>query len=156
MAEDAQNTLNDFVKSLLGHRVSYASLFLNSLRICIDRKLQERTGFFLWLEPVWHLGGSNGILVGSRQAQTEDLSAHAALGLLVESILGRQINSIAVDALTHDIDVRLSEGYWVRTFVSDPTAQENWYLRDCESGLVVTAYPSGLRLENRPALDDPS
>lgn len=151
MPKDAQSTFKDFVQSLLGRRVSYVSLFLNSLRVCVDRQLGEKAGFFLWFEPVWHLGSPHGILVGSRQAQSEERDAHAALNLLVEEILGKQIESVCVEAITNDIDVRFSGGYWVRTLVSDPTDDETWYFRDCQSDLVVTGSPNGLRVEERPA-----
>jgi hypothetical protein len=147
MPMDAQSTFTDFVQSLLGRRVSYASLFLNSLRVCIDRELGEKAGFFLWLEPIWHLGSGKGVLVGSRQAQTEEHEAHAALNLLVEQILGKHVESVSIEVLTNDIDVRFSDGYWVRTFVSDATDDESWYLWDCQSDWVVTGSPKGLRLE---------
>jgi hypothetical protein len=151
MPKDEQSVFNDFVRSILGRRISYVSLFSNSMRICVDRKLEEKTGFFLWFEPVWHLGKPNGILVGSRQAQTDERDAHATLNLSLQEILGRQVESIAVEALTTDIDVRLSGGYWVRTFVSDPTDDESWYVRDCQSDMVVTGSPKGLRLAERPS-----
>src|SRR5580658_902583 len=127
MAEETQSVFDGFVRRLTGHKVSYASLFLNSLRICVDRQLQESNGLFLWFEPVWHLGGPVGVLVGSRQAQTEERDAHAALNSLVEGLVGRQIELVAVEPLTNDIDVRFSGGYWVKTFVFDPEADENWY-----------------------------
>jgi hypothetical protein len=154
MHEDAQSVFDAFVLRLKGHKVSYASLFLNSLRICVDRQLQESTGLFLWFEPVWHLGGLNGVLVGSRQAQVEEPDAHAALNLLVKELLGRQIEEVRLEALTNDIDVPFSGGYWVRTFVSDPEADESWYFRDCQSNVVVTGSAQGLRLEERPAHSD--
>jgi hypothetical protein len=149
MPKDVQSVLANFVQQLVGHRVSHSSLLLNSLRVCVDRQLQENTGFFLWFEPVWHLGNPNGVLVGSRQAQVEERDAHAALNSLVEELVGRQIERISVDPLTNDIDVRFAAGYWIRTFVSDPTAEENWYLRDCESNEVVTGSAGGLRLDSR-------
>ena len=149
MPEDAQSVFDDFVRRLIGHKVSYASLFPNSLRICIDRQLEENTGLFLWFEPVWHLGSLNGVLVGSRQAQVEERDAHAALNLLVQELIGRQIEHVCVEALTNDIDVRFSGGYWVRTFVSDPEADENWYFRDCQSNVVVTGSSRALRLTDR-------
>jgi hypothetical protein len=151
MPKDAQSVFDDFVRLLLGRPVSYVSLFGNSIRICVGRKLEEKIGFFLWFEPVWHLGSSNGILVGSRQAQTDERDAHAALNLSVQEILGRDIEHIAVDRLTTDIDVRFSGGYWIRTFVSDPTDDESWYIRDCQSDLIVTGSPKGLGLEERSA-----
>jgi hypothetical protein len=154
MPEDPQSAFDDFVRRLIGHKVSYASLFLNSLRICVDRQLEESTGFFLWFEPVWHLGSLEGILVGSRQAQVEEPDAHAALNLLVQALVGREIESICVEALTNDIAVRFSGGYWVRTFVSDPEADENWYVRDCQSNVVVTGSSRALRLTDRATKRD--
>ena len=149
MAKDARSTFNSFVRSLSGHQVSYVSLFLNSLRVCIDRELGEKAGFFLWLEPAWQLGSPHGVLVGSRQAQTESPDARASLNLLVQEILGKQIECVSIEPLTNDIDVRLSGGFWIRTFVSDPTDDDSWYLRDCRSDLVVNGSPQGISLENR-------
>jgi hypothetical protein len=154
MSDDAQLVFHGFVRRLIGHKVSYASLFLNSLRICVDRQLQESTGLFLWIDPVWHLGSSNGVLVGSRQAQVEDRNAHVTLNLVVEELIGRQIEDVKVEALTNDIDVRFSGGYWVRTFVSDPEAEENWYVRDCKSNQVVSGSPRALQLSDRTAEHD--
>ena len=154
MLEGAQPVFDDLVRRLIGHKVSYASLFLNSLRICVDRQLGEKAGLFLWFEPVWHLGCSTGVLVGSRQAQVEETDAHATLNLLVQKLVGRQVEHVVVETLTNDIEVRLSDGYWVKTFVSDPTETESWYPRDCQSDLVVTGSPKGLSLRKLPARTD--
>jgi hypothetical protein len=153
MLEDAQSSFNGFVQSLSGRRVSYASLFLNSLRVCIDRELGEKAGFFLWFEPAWQLGNPDGILVGSRQAQSESSGARVSLNILVKEILGKQIEHVSIEALTNDIDVRFSGGFWIKTFVSDPSDDESWYIRDCQSGLVVTGSPKGVSVGIR---SDPS
>jgi hypothetical protein len=68
-----------------------------------------------------------------------------ALNLLVKQLLGRQVEQVSVDALTNDIAVRFSGGYWVRTFVSDPT-DDSWYFRDRQSREVITGSAKGLRL----------
>jgi hypothetical protein len=149
MPKDVQSALADFIRRLVEHRISHSSLLLNSLRVCIDRQLQENAGFFLWFEPVWHLGNPSGVLVGSRQAQVEERDAHAALNSLVEELVGRRIERVTIEPLTNDIDVRFSDGWWIRTFVSDPTAEENWYIRDCQSNEVVTGSAKGLRLTER-------
>jgi hypothetical protein len=153
-AKDAQAVFSDFVQWLMGRRVEVADLFLNSLRICIEGQFGGDTGLFLWFDPVWHLGSPKGILVGSRQAQIEERNAHAALNLLVQELLGRQVEQVSVDALTSDIDIRFSGGYWVRTFVSDPTANMNWYFRDRQRKLVVTASAAGFRLSDFPPSDE--
>jgi len=148
----ARSVFNDFVQWLLGRKVEVADLFLNSLRVCVEGQFGEDTGLFLWFDPVWHLGCPKGILVGSRQAQVEERDAHAALNVLVKELEGREIERVSVDALTSDIDIRFSGDYWVRTFVSDPAAEMNWYIRDRENNVVVTGAASGLRLcDSRPA-----
>lgn len=156
MLQNAQSVFNDFVQRLLGREIQAASLFLNSLRLCVGCEFGEKAGLFLYFDPVWHLGGPKGVLVGSRQAQVEERDAHAALNLLVQELLGKKIERVTVDALTGDIDIRFSGGYWVRTFVSDPTDDENWYIWDKQKNLVVTGLPTGLQLEERPARSDES
>jgi hypothetical protein len=154
--KDAQSVFNDFVQWIAGRRVREASLFANSLRVCIECEFGDRIGLFLWFDPVWHLGCPKGILIGSRQAQVEERDAHAALNLLVQELLGREVEHVTVDALTAEIDVRFSGGYWVKTFVNDPTDDMNWYFWDKQKNLVVTGSPMGLRLEDRPAPSDES
>jgi hypothetical protein len=124
--------------------------FFHSLRIYIDRNLGEQTGLFLWFEPTWHLGSAEGVLVGSRQAQVEDQADHVALDLLVQQLLGRSVEHVAIDALSYDVEVRFTGGYWIKTFVSDTTADENWYFRDCRSNDVVSSSAKGLRLGHIP------
>jgi hypothetical protein len=151
--QEAQLVFNDFVQWLKRRKVEAAELFLNSLRICIEGQFGEDTGLFLWFDPVWHLGSPKGVLLGSRQAQTEDRDERGALNSFVQELLGREVERVSVDALTSDIDVRFSDGYWVRTFVSDPTADMNWYFRDRQKKLVVTGSAAGLRLSNSPPSD---
>src|ERR1700691_1655272 len=103
--KDAQTVFKDFVQWIAGRKVREASLFLNSLRVCVECEFGERTSLFLWFDPVWHLGSPKGILVGSRQAQVEERDAHAALNLLVQELLGREVEHVSVDALTAEIDV---------------------------------------------------
>jgi hypothetical protein len=154
MPHEAQHVFNDFVQWLKGRKVEAAELFLNSLRLCVEGQFGEDTGLFLWFDPVWQLGGPKGVLVGSRQAQAEDRDVRSALNLLVQQLLGQEVEHVSVDALTTDIDVRFSNGYWVRTFVSDPTADMNWYFRDRQRKLTITGSAAGLRLRNSPSSED--
>ena len=110
---------------------------------------------FLWFDPVWHLGSYRGVLVGSRQAQAEESDAQGAMNQLVQELVGKRIERVAVEALTNDIDVRFSGGYWVRTFVSDPESDYNWYFRDRRIDLSVYGSAKGLRFRNSaPASQD--
>lgn len=147
---------NDFVQWLIGREIKAASLFLNSLRLCVGGEFGQKVGLFLYFDPVWHLGGPKGILTGSRQAQVEERDAHVALNLLVQELLGKKVQRVSVDPLTIDIDIEFSGGYWVRTFVSDPTDDENWYIRDRQNNIVVTGSAKGLLLKERPARSDES
>lgn len=156
MPQDPQSVFNGFVQWLHGREIQAASLFLNSLRLCVGCEFGEKGGLFLYLDPVWHLGGPEGVLVGSRQAQVEERDAHAALNLLVQPLLGKTVTSVSIEALTFDIDVRLSSGYWVRTFVSDPTDDENWYIWDKQKDLTVTGSPKGLHLGVKQGPSDES
>jgi hypothetical protein len=156
MPQTVQSVFNDFVQWLIGREIQAASLFLNSLRLCVGCEFGQKAGLFLYFDPVWHLGGPKGVFVGSRQAQVEERDAHAALDLLVQELLRKKIERVSVDALTGDIDVRFSGGFWVRTFVSDPTDDENWYIWDKQKNLVVTGSATGLQLEERPARSDES
>ena len=76
----------------------------------------------------------------------KNIDAHAALNSLVKGLVGRQIELVAVEPFTNDIDVRFSGGHWVRTIVSNPEANENWYFRNCQSNRVVTGSSNGLRV----------
>ena len=74
---------------------------------------------------------------------------------------GKTIEGIATDQLTHDIEIRFSEGYWLRTFVSDPTDEDIWHIRDSRRGLKVYASPMRYSLceitqdlPNRPSRHD--
>jgi hypothetical protein len=151
---EAQPVFNEFIRWLKGRKVEAADLFLNSLRLCIEGQFGEDTGLFVWFDPVWHLGGPKGVLVGSRQAQAEDRDVRGALNSLVQQLLGREVERVSIDALTSDIDIRFSNGFWVRTFVSDPTAEMNWYFRDRQRKLTVTGSAAGLRLSNSPSSDE--
>ncbi len=157
MPNDAQSVFNGFVQCLIGRNVEDADLFLNSLRITVDGDFGGDTGLFLWFDPVWHLGSPQGVLVGSRQAQVEERDAHSALNLVVQQLHRRQVERVSVEALTNDIEVRFSGGYWVKTFVSDPTADMNWYFRDRQTHEVITGSAAGLRLDQEaPASDEAS
>jgi len=155
MSPSPRVALDDMVRWLIGREVEAAGLFLNSLRLSIDGYFGANTGMFLWFDPVWHLGSYRGVLVGSRQAQAEESDAQGAMNQLVQELVGKRIEGVAVEALTNDIDVRFSGGYWVRTFVSDPESDYNWYFRDRRIDLSVYGSAKGLRFRNSaPASQD--
>jgi hypothetical protein len=95
----------------------------------------DHTGITLWFEPTWRLRDDARVLTGSREAQHDpdvsdpDAGFHAAAEA-VDQLNGRIIVSLEVAAITGDLTVRLSDGLVISTFVSDPTTDELWHIRD--------------------------
>jgi hypothetical protein len=101
--------------------------------------LQE---LYFWFEPTWHICCDSAVVLGSRQAQIEDKDAHNQLNKLAAELNGRAIENAALDAVSHDIELRFSGGYALRTFVTDPADEEIWYIRDNATKLVAGANPN--------------
>lgn len=139
---------------MTGRKVDAAGLFLNSLRLSIGGGFGEKAGMFVWLDPVWHLGSARGILVGSRQAQVEHPDTHAALNDTVQELVGQTLKSVSIENLTNDIDITFSGGYWVKTFVSDPADDSNWYFRYRERNISVIGSANGLRIDRSTPLSE--
>lgn len=143
MEETADAVLLQYLESVKGKSVSSAWLALNSLIVDVDWEHTQDKELYFWFEPTWHIGCTTGIVLGSRQAQIEDKDAHAQLNEVAAQLNGRQIESAELNAISHDIELRLSGGYWIRTFVSDPADKETWYIRDNGKGLIAGAGPKG-------------
>ena len=67
---------------------------------------------------------------------------HGQLNDLAAQLNGRAIEHAELDAVSHDIELRFSGGYALKTFVSDPADEEIWYIRDKGKKLVAGASPS--------------
>ncbi|GAC1651561.1 MAG: hypothetical protein NVS9B15_11860 [Acidobacteriaceae bacterium] len=152
---DAERKLREILDQLRGAEIDDTLLAGNSLILYIGDKPLE-TGFSLWFEPTWHIGDSTGVILGSRQAQAEDKPTHDALGKMAARLRGKRIESISIDTLTHDIDIRFSSDYWLRTFVSDPTDEETWIIRQGRNGLKVVASATDYSLISATSPDTPS
>jgi hypothetical protein len=142
MSENAQVVLGEFAARIIGKKVGFTRLAANSLIVYIDCEPPAETGFSLWFEPTWHIGCRKGVLLGSRQAQAEDESTHAELGSLAGQLVGKNVESIEINSITHDIRVRFTEAYWVSSFVSDPADEDIWDIRDNSKKLAVVATPT--------------
>jgi hypothetical protein len=114
--------------SLVGHAIKYTRLVTNSLILYIDCEPGDKSGFTIWLSPTWHVIGPTGVLVGSRQVQTdEDDNGVEAFERGAESLLtlrNKEILSLEIESLTYDLHLRLEDDFWVKTFVSDPDDEE--------------------------------
>jgi hypothetical protein len=119
----------------VGRTVSGRRLATNSLLVYVDAEPSGGEGVTLWLEPTWHLRDATHVLTGSRQAQHDpdakdpDAGFDAAAAAL-DALIGRRVLSLDVTAATGDLIVTLDGGLVLCTFVSDPTTDELWHIRD--------------------------
>lgn len=115
-------------------------------------ELGQKKELYFWFEPTWHVGCATGVVLGSRQAQVEDKDAHAQLDVLAAQLNGHTIESADLDSITHDIQLRFSGGYWLRTFAADPADEESWYIRDNGKQLGRGSEPEELLRQRRRAI----
>lgn len=143
-------------KQLVGREVAFRRLVGNSLLIYLECGPGDKTGFVIWLEPCWHFCGPSKVLVGSYQSELtvgpRQADGFKKIAPLLDKAIGRKVVSVHIEPCSNDLSVRLGGGYWLETFVDDPTSSENWHITDNVSGLVVHASPSGFRVrQNRDA-----
>ena len=140
----------DIRSRFVGYSIIYTRLVTNSLILYIDCEPGDKSGFTIWFSPTWHVKGANGVLVGSRQVQTdEDDNGTEAFERGAESLLelrNKKILSLEIESLTYDLHLRLDSDFWVKTFVSDPSDEESWYIRDITNKTKLIGSPHGLRL----------
>lgn len=119
---------------------------LRTLLLYIAEDLALDSTLTVWLEPTWHIEGQNGVILGSRQAQVEEEQAHQMMGRLAAELRGRTIENFFIEERTNQLSIRLSGGYLVKTFVSDPTEEESWNIRDHVSKQRLNASPAGFQV----------
>ncbi|MEO7889762.1 MAG: hypothetical protein ABIW19_07150 [Vicinamibacterales bacterium] len=125
----------DFRTRLVGRVVSHRRLATNALLVYVDGAPGDGTGLTLWLEPTWNLRDSTHVLTGSRQAQHETDAVDPDAGFniaadAVDALVGRSVLSLDVNAVTGDLVLTLDGGLTLTTFVSDPSTDELWHIRD--------------------------
>ena len=139
-------------KSLAGHPITFTRLAGNSLILYVDREPGDKSGFTIWLSPTWHVKGSTGVLVGSRQVQTDEddngIEAFERGAQSLSALLNKKIIDLNIEPLTYDLQLHLDDNYWVKTFVSDPDDEESWRIRDIMAQLKLAGSPHGLTLED--------
>jgi hypothetical protein len=141
MTENAEAIVRQYLADIVGRRVSSAWLALNSFIVDVEWERGEKKELYFWFEPTWHIGCETGVVLGSRQAQVESKTEQDQLGEVAATLNGRVIQSADLDSITHDIQLRFTGGYWLKTFVSDPADEESWYIRDNGKKLVAGASP---------------
>jgi hypothetical protein len=138
---------------LEGHTISMTRLAANSLLIYVECEPGDKQGVTIWFEPAWHFAGPGGVLVGSRQAQMDDepddTEAFYRVAEPLRVLEGKLIESVIIEPIMHDLQVRVDDGYWIKTFASDPNDDESWYIKHNASGRFLKGFPKGLAVESR-------
>jgi hypothetical protein len=132
---------------LIGHRVTYRRLACDILLIYLDCEPGDGTGVTIWLDPIWHFCGPEGVLVASMQvaeALDSEETMAAVADELMASLLGRSIESVVIEPRTFDLMVKFEGDYYVKTSVSDPASEESWHIRDNTTGTRLRGSPQGL------------
>ena len=137
-----------FRQKIIGHTIAYTRLAANSLILYVDCQPGDEIGLIIWLEPTWHVKGPTGVLVGSRQAQMDDApddrDAFVRVAEPLSTLHNKKIVSMDIEPLTHDLHLLLEGGFWIKTFVADPTDDESWYIRDATSRMKLVGSPRKL------------
>ena len=122
--------------NLVGRKVTFVRLAANSLLVYIECEPGDEFGFTVWLDPTWHVVSPDAVLAGSRQAQVEtdehssELEKLTVVQSLLDPLIGRAIVSVRCEPVTNDLRLSIEGGFELRAFVSDPTDDHNWHIRD--------------------------
>jgi hypothetical protein len=132
---DPGQQLQEFRRRTIGRPVTYRRLAGNSVLVYVDATPGSRSGVTFWLEPTWQLRGPERVLTGSREAQRDDGAADPDAGFrraaaALDSLSDRTVLDVRVEPITGDLVMEFEGGFILRTFVSDPTDDEIWHIRD--------------------------
>ena len=102
-----------------------------------------------WFEPTWNLQAPDGVLTGSRQAQHDESAADPDAGFkaaakALDILIGRRVDYVECDLVTGDLRMGLEGKLKIQTFVSDPTSEELWHIRDHSVGIFLRGSPRGM------------
>lgn len=134
---------------LVGREIRHRRLACDSLLLYIDCEPGDEAGIILWVEPIWHLRGPNGVLLGSSQVTAAAESVETMSAIADEPmthILGRSIEDVVIESGTHDLAVEFRGNYSIRTFVSDAESDHSWHIRDNATRMRLNGSPGGLDL----------
>jgi hypothetical protein len=146
---DAAALFADLRRLLIGRPVQFFRLAANTLLLYIDCEPGQDKGYVIWVEPTWHFSGPEGVLVGSRQAQGEGDSGASAeelrrIGAPLNRLLRLPVTRLDRDERTGDLTVEVGGELLIRTFVSDPSDDDLWSIRDRDRGIEVRGTTKGL------------
>jgi mycothiol synthase len=144
--------LRKFRRCLLGRPVAFYCLLTNTLLLDIDYQPDGDTGYVIWLDPVWQVWTPEGVLVGSDFycAQGEgELETLERAGALLGRLIGEPVAGLEVKPRSNDLTLMVGERFLVRTFLSDPTANDTWHIDDRGRRVALYGSPQGLEVVRR-------
>ncbi|TCZ79371.1 hypothetical protein E0485_05785 [Paenibacillus albiflavus] len=125
--------------------VQFIRLAGNSLIIyCECEPGNKDHGYSIWLEPTWHFRNNEHVITGSREAQTEDEQEHFNISEQFKILYFKSIKRVTIEPITNDLEIEFDEGYFIRTFVSDPNDEESWHIRDYYKQIKVIGNPKSI------------
>jgi hypothetical protein len=140
--------INRFRSSLIGRTIKDFRLAGNSLIIYIDCTPGENYGFVIWFEPTWHYVGPKKVLVGSRQVQQDEydeLGIKEALDQL-NLLVGKKVIDLKIEERSNDLVTLIEGDFYIKTFVSDPTDDWIWQIKDKDAKLRLHGDPYKITL----------
>ncbi len=138
--------VEEFTHRAIGQKVTFRRLAGNTLILYLNCFPGENHGYSVWIEPTWHCSSTSKVLVGSRQAQVDDEQELDEISELMDVLDKAEVESISIDPVSHDLHILFEHGYSVKTFVSDPTDELIWYIKDRTKGLKLYASPNGVEI----------
>lgn len=144
---------------MLGREIVHKRLFLSTLQLYLEPEPGAELGLEVWCEPDWQLVGRDGVIAASEtiefDPEAEDPDAPQRLVSEATDVLrGCLVEDVAVGDRTSELEIRLSGGLAVQTFVSDPDEPDQWLLRDPSSDIWLSAAPAGLLFETTAERED--
>jgi hypothetical protein len=154
-----QATFIAFRGRMLGRAIVHKRLFLHTLQLYLEPEPGVEHGLEVWCEPDWQVVSRDGVIAGSGtidfDTEAEDPDALQRMVSKATDVLkGCVIEDVAVDARTFELEIELSGGLAVRTFVSDPTEPDQWLVRDPSAENWLSGTPAGLLLETDAERND--
>lgn len=127
--------------------VKFIRLAGNSLIIyCECEPGDKEHGYSIWLKPTWHFGNNLHVITGSREAQTEDEKEHYNISEQFKVLYLKPIKRVTIEPITNDLEIEFDDGYFMRTFVSDPNDEESWHIRDHNRHIKVIGNPKSIEI----------
>lgn len=148
---DPNAAFQEYRNRILGQEIRARRLATNSLLVYIGSEPGDLFGVTLWFEPTWHLRNRERVLTGSRQAQHDPGAADPDAGFrvaaeAVDALVRDRVCALERDPVTGDLRLETEGGLTLCTFVSDPSDDHFWHIRDNATRSALYAGAAGLEI----------